>query len=114
VANYYHELAEDDSVVGVSYEQSWSGELEHALRASFDDDRFRGHTTIGPQRDDIALTRWTVATLGDKPPRVSNVRSPSRYASRGTSWYRVDEASIHSCYWTTCSANSTRTEVTGC
>jgi DNA replication and repair protein RecF len=56
VANYYHELAEDDSVVGVSYEQSWSGELERALRASFDDDRFRGHTTIGPQRDDIALT----------------------------------------------------------
>jgi DNA replication and repair protein RecF len=56
VANYYHELAEDDSVVGVSYEQSWSGDLERALRSSFDDDRFRGHTTIGPQRDDIALT----------------------------------------------------------
>ena len=56
VANYYHELAEDDSIVGVSYEQSWSGDLEQALRASFDDDRFRGHTTIGPQRDDVALT----------------------------------------------------------
>jgi DNA replication and repair protein RecF len=56
VANYYHELAEDDSVVGVSYEQSWSGDLERALRDSFDDDRFRGHSTIGPQRDDIALT----------------------------------------------------------
>ena len=27
-----------------------------ALRDSFDDDRFRGHTTIGPQRDDVALT----------------------------------------------------------
>jgi DNA replication and repair protein RecF len=56
VAHYYHELAEDDSVVGVSYEQSWSGDLERALRESFDDDRFRGHTTIGPQRDDVALT----------------------------------------------------------
>lgn len=56
VANYYHELAEDDSIVGVSYEQSWSGDLERALRESFDDDRFRGHTTIGPQRDDVALT----------------------------------------------------------
>ena len=56
VSNYYHELAEDDSTVGVSYEQSWSGDLERALRDVFDDDRFRGHTTIGPQRDDIALT----------------------------------------------------------
>ncbi|MGB8196434.1 MAG: DNA replication and repair protein RecF [Acidimicrobiales bacterium] len=56
VSHYYHELAEDDSTVGVAYEQSWSGDLEHALRDVFDDDRFRGHTTIGPQRDDIALT----------------------------------------------------------
>jgi len=32
------------------------GDLERALRASFDDDRYRGHTTIGPQRDDLALT----------------------------------------------------------
>jgi DNA replication and repair protein RecF len=56
VSHYYHELAEDDSTVGVAYEQSWSGDLERALRDVFDDDRFRGHTTIGPQRDDIALT----------------------------------------------------------
>jgi len=56
VAHYYHELAEDDSVVAVAYEQSWSGDLDEALRRSFDDDRFRGHTTIGPQRDDVALT----------------------------------------------------------
>lgn len=56
VANYYQELAEDDSIVNVTYEQSWSGDLERALRESFDDDRFRGHTTIGPQRDDVALT----------------------------------------------------------
>lgn len=56
VSNYYQELAEDDSIVGVRYEPSWSGDLEVALRESFDDDRFRGHTTVGPQRDDVALT----------------------------------------------------------
>jgi DNA replication and repair protein RecF len=55
VANYYHELAGDDALVELSYERSWHGELEHALHAAFDDDRFRGHTTIGPQRDDIAI-----------------------------------------------------------
>ena len=56
ISNYYHELAEDDSIITATYEQSWSGDLEQALRDSFDDDRFRGHTTIGPQRDDVALT----------------------------------------------------------
>jgi DNA replication and repair protein RecF len=56
VASYYHELAEDASVVALAYEQSWNGDLERALREAFDDDRFRGHTTIGPQRDDIAIT----------------------------------------------------------
>ena len=56
VASHYHELAEDESIVEVAYEQSWQGDLERALRDAFDDDRFRGHTTIGPQRDDIALT----------------------------------------------------------
>jgi DNA replication and repair protein RecF len=55
VAHYYHELAGDDARVELSYERSWRGELEHALHDAFDDDRFRGHTTIGPQRDDIAL-----------------------------------------------------------
>jgi len=55
VAHYYHELAEDDSRVDLSYERSWRGELADALREAFDDDRFRGHTTLGPQRDDIAL-----------------------------------------------------------
>jgi DNA replication and repair protein RecF len=55
VAHYYHELAEDDARVELSYERSWRGDLESALRGAFDDDRFRGHTTVGPQRDDIAL-----------------------------------------------------------
>lgn len=55
VANYYHELAEDDAPVELSYERSWRGDLTTALREAFDDDRYRGHTTLGPQRDDIAL-----------------------------------------------------------
>lgn len=55
VAHYYHELAEDDSRIELSYERSWSGDLADALRSAVDDDRFRGHTTLGPQRDDIAI-----------------------------------------------------------
>lgn len=56
VAHFYHELAHDDTVVGVAYEQSWQDDLADALRKAFTDDRYRGHTTIGPQRDDIALS----------------------------------------------------------
>ena len=56
VVHYYQELAHDDTVVGVDYEQSWRDDLGDALREAFNDDRFRGHTTVGPQRDDIALS----------------------------------------------------------
>jgi len=56
IERYYQELAHDSAVVGVHYERSWRGELLAALRQSLDDDRYRGHTTIGPQRDDIVLT----------------------------------------------------------
>ena len=56
VAQFYQRLACDDLHVGINYEQSWEGDLFSALQQSLDDDRFRGHTTIGPQRDDIALT----------------------------------------------------------
>ena len=56
VAHYYNELAQNDAPVAVRYEQSWSGSLVDALRDVVDDDRFRGHTTIGPQRDDVALS----------------------------------------------------------
>lgn len=56
VSRFYCELAQDKTEVAVAYERSWSGSLSDALRRSFDDDRFRGHTTIGPQRDDISLT----------------------------------------------------------
>jgi DNA replication and repair protein RecF len=56
VTRYYQELAHDNLRVGIEYEQSWDGDLYDALQGSLDDDRFRGHTTIGPQRDDILLT----------------------------------------------------------
>lgn len=56
VERYYRDLARDDSDVGVQYEQSWQGDLLAALKLSIDDDRVRGHTTIGPQRDDVAFT----------------------------------------------------------
>jgi DNA replication and repair protein RecF len=56
VANFYRELSESESPVEITYEQSWSGELHVALEASFDDDRYRGYTTIGPHRDDLGVS----------------------------------------------------------
>lgn len=56
VERYYRELAEDHLAVNVTYERSWEGGLLDVLRASTDEDRFRGHTTLGPQRDDLAVT----------------------------------------------------------
>jgi DNA replication and repair protein RecF len=55
VARYYAELAGEPTVVEVRYETSWHGDLGIALAAAYDDDRFRGHTTLGPHRDDVAL-----------------------------------------------------------
>lgn len=56
VRHYYEELAHDGLSVDIEYEQSWQGNLIDAFARSFNDDRYRGHTTIGPHRDDIALT----------------------------------------------------------
>jgi len=55
VSHFYKDLSGSDEVVVVRYEQSWGGDLIAALQAAFDDDRFRGHTTVGPQRDDVAV-----------------------------------------------------------
>ncbi|HUV57803.1 MAG TPA: DNA replication and repair protein RecF [Acidimicrobiales bacterium] len=55
VSHFYGELSGSDDVVVVRYERSWEGHLIAALQAAFDDDRFRGHTTVGPQRDDVAI-----------------------------------------------------------
>ena len=56
VAHFYREISHDDEDIGVEYERSWRGELSDALGEAFDDDRLRGHTTIGPHRDDVALS----------------------------------------------------------
>lgn len=56
VQHFYQELASDDSAVGVTYERSWTGDLYDALVASFHDDRYRGFTSVGPQRDDVVVT----------------------------------------------------------
>ncbi len=55
VANFYRELSESASPVEVTYEESWEGALRDALETSFDDDRFRGYTTVGPHRDDLSV-----------------------------------------------------------
>jgi DNA replication and repair protein RecF len=56
VRRYYQELAENNNELDVSYEQSWPDKLSDALMNSFNDDRYRGYTTVGPHRDDVALT----------------------------------------------------------
>jgi len=78
VAHYYHELAEDDSRVELSYERSWRGDLAGALRDAYDDDRFRGHTTVV---HNVMTSHFisTDATLVVKRPRVSNARSHSHF-----------------------------------
>ncbi|MHB1208880.1 MAG: DNA replication/repair protein RecF [Acidimicrobiales bacterium] len=53
--HFYQSLAQSELLVEVTYERSWKGELLSALKSSFNDDRFRGHSTVGPQRDDITL-----------------------------------------------------------
>jgi len=53
--HFYQSLAHSDSLVEVTYERSWNDDLQSALKKSFHDDRFRGHSTVGPQRDDILL-----------------------------------------------------------
>ncbi len=56
VKHYYQDLAENTNEVGVRYEKSWRESLPEALSASFNDDRFRGYTTVGPHRDDVELS----------------------------------------------------------
>ena len=56
VANFYRDLSSRTDAVGLRYEQSWAGDLMTALGLAFDDDRFRGHTTVGPHRDDVGVS----------------------------------------------------------
>jgi len=56
VAGAYRSLAETEQEVELAYERSWDGPLVAALERCRDEERVRGHTTIGPQRDDLAVT----------------------------------------------------------
>ncbi len=56
VAAAYEALAHSAQAVELAYERSWRGDLVDALRSSLEEDRFRGHTSVGPHRDDLAIT----------------------------------------------------------
>ncbi len=56
VQRYYESLTDDGQLVDVTYDRSWSGDLLTALRQAVNDDLARGHTTLGPHRDDVAVT----------------------------------------------------------
>jgi DNA replication and repair protein RecF len=56
VAELYRVLADEAVSVGVAYASSWSGGLAEALATTRADDVRRAVTTVGPHRDDVALT----------------------------------------------------------
>lgn len=56
VEENYRRLAATNAHVALRYQQSWHGSLRDALAASEDEDRVRGHTSVGPHRDDIDIT----------------------------------------------------------
>jgi DNA replication and repair protein RecF len=58
IAELYRSLAGDagEANVTASYSRSWVGPLRAALAAARGDDVRRGVSTIGPHRDDVALT----------------------------------------------------------
>ncbi len=52
---HYGRLAGTATAVGLTYRRTWEGALADALAAARQDDLARGVTTVGPQRDDLAL-----------------------------------------------------------
>ncbi len=55
VGEYYHALAQNQQMVAVGYEQSWTGDLRNELQRALSLDVLRGYSTIGPQRDDLSI-----------------------------------------------------------
>jgi len=55
IRNFYRTIAQNDRAVSAYYQRSWTGDLGAALRGALTDDQHRGHSTVGPQRDDIVL-----------------------------------------------------------
>jgi len=56
IAAAYRALAGKDETIELSYRRSWEGDLASALAARRPGDLRVGATTIGPHRDDLALT----------------------------------------------------------
>ena len=56
VGKSYDQVARTAGAVTLAYRRSWSGSLAEALAAARRDDMRRGLTTVGPHRDDLALS----------------------------------------------------------
>jgi DNA replication and repair protein RecF len=56
VAVAYDRVAERAARVTLSYRRSWSGPLGSALAEARDQDLRRGVSTVGPHRDEVAIT----------------------------------------------------------
>jgi DNA replication and repair protein RecF len=56
IGKAYDQVASASADVAVSYQQSWDGPLAEALAAARADDVRRGVTTVGPHRDELALS----------------------------------------------------------
>ena len=56
VGELYRRLSADDAPVGATYAGSWTGPLAEALAVARPDDVRRGVSTVGPHRDDVALS----------------------------------------------------------
>ena len=64
VAAGYDRVADRAADVRLAYQRSWNGPLLDALAAARRDDLRRGVTTVGPHRDDLAVT------IGGLPSRT--------------------------------------------
>ena len=73
----YDQVASTAADVVVSYERSWSGGLGDALAAARMDDVRRGVTTIGPHRDELALS------VGGLPGRTHSSQGEQRSLALG-------------------------------
>jgi DNA replication and repair protein RecF len=60
----YDQVAQRPADVTAAYQQSWTGSLEEALAAARRDDVRRGVSTVGPHRDEVALS------IGGMPSRT--------------------------------------------
>jgi DNA replication and repair protein RecF len=75
VAKAYDQVASTGADVGVQYQQSWDGPLADAIRAGRDTDVRRGVSTVGPHRDEVALT------IGGLPARTHASQGEQRSLS---------------------------------